>query len=171
MVKSKGKGGNAHSNHYGKKQPPTLPAKPETKAIAPAQPPALTMAPTTPVTAPQTLQQQRAKHALEQVQAALNGGVNRKEFKSYASNLPAMIQMNGLGQAAAFYFSQGETYRKLYDILSGWLTQADQPYAGKEHLLAGITQQDMHAYRVAQAEALLLLDWVKRFAKAYEREE
>lgn len=119
----------------------------------------------------QMLQQERAKYALEQVQAAVsNSDVNGKEFKSYAAGLPAMIQMNGLGQAAAFYFSQGKTYRKLYEILSGWLTRAGQPYAGKPDLLAGITQQDMHDYRVAQAEALLLLDWVKKFAKAYVRE-
>lgn len=119
----------------------------------------------------QTLQQERAKYALEQVQAALDGNVNRKEFKSYAASLPAMIQMNGLGQAAAFYFSQGDTYRRLYYLLSGWLTQEGQPYAGKANLLAGITQQNMYAYRVAQAEALQLLDWVKKFAKAYVREE
>ena len=119
----------------------------------------------------QMLQQERAKYALEQVQAAVhNSDFNGKEFKSYAAGLPAMIQMNGLGQAAAFYFSQGKTYRKLYEILSGWLTRADQPYAGQTDLLAGITQQDMHDYRVAQAEALLLLDWVKKFAKAYVRE-
>ena len=31
----------------------------------------------------------------------------------------------------------------------------------------GITEADMHAYRVAQVEALLLLEWVKRFANAY----
>lgn len=118
----------------------------------------------------QTLQQQRAKYALEQVNAAFGGSVNRKEFKSYASAFPAMIQMNGLGQAAAFYFSQGDTHRKLYNILSGWLVKSGQPYAGKAGLLEGITQEDMHRYRIAQAEALLLLDWVKRFAKAYVRE-
>ena len=96
---------------------------------------------------------------------------DKKEFKSYASSLPAMIQMNGLGQAAAFYFSQGKIYKKLYDILSHWLTQPGQPYAGSGDLLAGITQQEMGPYFVAQAEALLLLDWVKKFAKAYVRED
>jgi CRISPR-associated protein Cmr5 len=114
----------------------------------------------------QTLQQQRARYALEQIQQAVKQGVNQKEFKSYASGFPAMIQQNGLGQAAAFYRSQGGTYGRLYDLLSGWLRRTDQPYAGQD-LLEGITHQDMHAYRVAQAEALLLLDWVKKFAKAY----
>ena len=120
----------------------------------------------------QTLQQQRARYALEAVQTAIaNEQVNKKEFRSYASSFPAMIQMNGLGQAAAFYFSQGGTYKALYDILSGWLVCSAQPYGNDSDLLAGITRRDMTTYRVTQAESLLLLDWVKKFAKAYVRED
>jgi CRISPR-associated protein Cmr5 len=116
----------------------------------------------------QTMQQKRAKYALEKVESARKLNVKQqKEYKSYASGFPAMIQMNGLGQAAAFYFSQGGTHKILYDLLSGWLTQPDQPYAGIRDLLHGVTQRDMHAYRLAQAEALALLEWVKQFAKAY----
>lgn len=116
---------------------------------------------------PQTIQQQRAKYALEQVRAALNRNVNGKEYKSYASGLPAMIHMNGLGQAAAFYKSKGGTHGELYNLLSGWLCQQGQPYAGCNDLLKGITTQDMHKYRLAQAEAQALMDWVKKFAKAF----
>ena len=54
----------------------------------------------------QTLQQQRAKYALNQVQQihfhTSLGNNTEKEFRSYAASLPAMIKMNGLGQAAAF---------------------------------------------------------------------
>jgi len=119
----------------------------------------------------QTMQQQRAKYALEKVQGAVaNEDVKNDELKSYASGLPAMIQTNGLGQATAFHFSQGGTHKVLYDILSAWLTRQGQPYAGHDDLLAGIVAKDMHSYRIAQAEAMLLLDWVKKFAKAYVRE-
>jgi CRISPR-associated protein Cmr5 len=122
----------------------------------------------------QTLQQERARYALREVNAAIGEGVEektKKEFKSNAAKLPAMIQMNGLGQAAAFYFSQGGTHEKLYSLLSNWLKQPGQPYAGTQNLLDGITQQNMHDYQIAQSEALLLLDWVKRFAKALVRED
>lgn len=122
----------------------------------------------------QTAQQRRAKWALEKVEAARNNGVSRKEYKSYASAFPAMIQMNGLGQAAAFYRckgaekgAKGEAYLSLYNLLSGWLTLPDQPYKDFDDLLKGITEEDMRAYLQAQAEALALLDWVKKFAKAY----
>ncbi len=116
----------------------------------------------------QTIQQQRAKYALEKVnQAATNPRISHKEYKSYASNLPAMIHMNGLGQAAAFFKSKGDTHGELYNLLSGWLCQQGQPYAGCTNLLEGITTKDMHAYRLAQAEAQALMDWVKKFAKAF----
>lgn len=115
----------------------------------------------------QTMQQQRAKYALEQVNAAITRGVNQKEYRAYASNLPAMIHMNGLGQAAAFFKSKGDTHEQLYHLLSNWLCQRDQPYAGCADLLEGITSKDMHAYRLAQAEAQMLMDWVKKFAKAF----
>ncbi|MDQ5767905.1 type III-B CRISPR module-associated protein Cmr5 [Thiothrix subterranea] len=119
----------------------------------------------------QTIQQQRAKFALERVVSASHDrSVNGKEFKSYAAGLPAMIHMSGLGQAAAFYKAKGGTYGKLYQLLSDWLTQENQPYAGRRELLEGITQDDMHRYRLAQAEAQALMEWVKKFASAYMAE-
>jgi CRISPR-associated protein Cmr5 len=111
----------------------------------------------------QTIQQQRAAYALTRVELDKQQGV---EYKSYASGLPAMIQMNGLGQAAAFFRSQGGTHIKLYDLLSDWLAQPNQPYAGRD-LLDGITSCNMPTYLLAQAEALELLTWVKKFAKAF----
>ncbi len=126
----------------------------------------------------QTMQQQRAQYALIQVDSAKRNGISKKEFKSYAMGFPAMIRMNGLGQAAAFYRSKGEgedakakAYRALYDLLSGWMGNPGQPYTGSGDLLEGITSNDLHTYRIAQVEALLLLDWVKKFAKAYMGEK
>ncbi|WP_020559175.1 type III-B CRISPR module-associated protein Cmr5 [Thiofilum flexile] len=131
----------------------------------------------------QTIQQQRAKYALEKVKSAAfdNPRIGHKEFKSYASNLPAMIHMNGLGQAAAFFKSKGNSspeHAELYMILSNWLcnrhdneqTMPQQPYSNYPDLLEGITQADMHTYRLAQAEAQALMDWVKKFAKAFMTE-
>lgn len=121
----------------------------------------------------QTMLQKRARYALMEIQQAsekLNDR-DRKEYLSYAASFPAMIRMNGLGQAAAFYLSKGGQHAALYELLSRWLTQTDQPYAGMQTLIEGITRNDMHAYRLAQAEALSLLHWVKKFAKAYLRED
>ena len=116
----------------------------------------------------QALQQQRAAFALNQVKAVPVS--EREDFKRQAESFPAMIRMNGLGQAAAFYLSKGGAHDRLYKLLSDWLAEPRQPYEGKD-LLKGITETDMHAYRLAQAEALLLLDWVKKFAKAFVEDD
>ncbi len=128
----------------------------------------------------QTMQQKRAKYALDKVEEVKekdSKDLNQKEYKSYAQNFPAMIRMNGLGQAAAYYLSKGSgekgnpAYNALYELLSDWMKKPGQPYAGLDNLMIGITTKDMHHYRQAQAEALLLLDWIKKFAKAFIEEE
>lgn len=120
----------------------------------------------------QTMQQRRAKFALEAVEAVRkNKDVDQGEFRAYASGLPAMVRMSGLGQAMAFCLTKGAAYRRLYDILSEWLIKEGQPYHGHKGLMEGITGEDMGRYRAAQAEALALLDWIKKFAVAYLREE
>jgi CRISPR-associated protein Cmr5 len=120
----------------------------------------------------QTIQQQRAKFALERIKAlpAKLKPDAQKEFISYASGLPAMIHMNGLGQAMAFCKVKGkerESYQQLYALVSEWLCKPGQPYAGQPDVLTGITQADMAHYQLAQAETLVFMSWVKKFAKAF----
>jgi len=79
-----------------------------------------------------------------------------------------MIHANVLGQAAAFFRSkEKEGYPELYRILQGWLCQSGRPFAGQTDLMQAIVGSDLHTYRVAQAEAMQYMDWVKKFAKAY----
>jgi CRISPR-associated protein Cmr5 len=123
-----------------------------------------------------TIQQQRAAFALQRVKdlRRLLKPDHQKEFISYASSLPAMIHMNGLGQAMAFCKVKGKdrpSYQQLYQLVSDWLCRQGQPYAGKSEVLDGITQLDMAHYQLAQAEALVLMSWVKKFAKAFLAED
>lgn len=115
----------------------------------------------------QTLSQRRASFALERVRAVV-GQDHEAGFRSYAANLPPMIQMNGFGQALAFCRSKSEqAYQELYGLVSDWLISPGQPYQGHKDVLDGITKEGMSSYRLAQTEALALLDWVKRFASAF----
>lgn len=123
-----------------------------------------------------TIQQQRAKFTLQRIQSLPKRlkPEEQKEFISYASGLPAMIHMNGLGQAMAFCKLKGKdrkSYGQLYQLVSDWLCQSGQPYDGQQHVLEGITQCDMAHYQMAQAEALVLMSWVKKFAKAFLAED
>lgn len=116
----------------------------------------------------QTLQQQRAAHALKGVQdlIALKEG---DKLKARASELPFMIHANGLGQAAAFFCSKKDKdgYDKIYHMLQNWMTRAGGPLASQDGMMTAITRADLHTYRVAQAEAMQYMDWVKKFASAY----
>ena len=115
----------------------------------------------------QTLQQQRARHALDKVKnlEALRDGA---KLKSRAAELPFMIHANGLGQAVAFFLSKKKDgYPELYTVLNSWLCQPGRPFAGKSDLMQAITECSLHDYRVAQAEAMEYMDWVKKFANAY----
>lgn len=121
--------------------------------------------------AEQTLQQQRAAYALQRVQhyAGTLKPEAKKKFKARASELPFMIHANGLGQALAFFRSQNQSdgYNFLHEILNGWLIGGQRPFAGRADALAGVTQCDRATYLAAQAEAMLLMDWVKKFASAF----
>ena len=116
----------------------------------------------------QTLQQQRAKAALESITALIKHP-DADKLLSRAAELPFMIHANGLGQAAAFFKSKKDKdgYGVMYKVLSNWLTQPDRPFAGQGDLMQAITHSELHTYRVAQAESMQYMDWVKKFAKAY----
>ena len=127
----------------------------------------------------QNIEQQRANYALQEVKRVLlklTDKDEQKEFKSYVTSMPAMIQMNGLGQAVAFYrskFKEGgkgaSAYKELYTIIEQWLCSAEYPASVYDEydLLQGITKNDMQQYRIAQSELQKLLVWMKKMVAAF----
>ena len=123
---------------------------------------------------PQTMQQKRAAFCYEKV-TKIAGHKKQdaaKRFKAYANSLPAMVQMNGLGQALAFAKSkcdsekpEGIAWQHLYDLISEWHGRKEGCYTGQD-VLEGIISSNMHVYRQAQAETQALMVWVKQFARA-----
>ncbi len=108
----------------------------------------------------QTISQQRAKHALAQVQSwAEKNASDQKELKSYATGMPAMILMSGFGQTCAFYKSKGGNHAVVLHALQDWLDKGD--------MIQYITHSSAQEYQLAQAESLEYLNWLKKFAKAY----
>jgi len=123
-----------------------------------------------------TLQQERAKHALDRIKKAEEKyqGDTLEKFVSYAENAPASILINGLGQAAATLCAQAkgnpdDPHRSIYDALQSWLCRDDAaaPYEAGRDLLVAITKEDRNSYLHAQAEALAYLEWYKKFAVAF----
>ncbi len=125
----------------------------------------------------QTLEQKRAKHALDQVKA-----LQKEEpgnYLSYVNALPAAILMNGLGQALATERAASDpAHHKLARHVSEWLLslEAHTRYApvsdearldAAQWLLIRIVAGDQDAYLWAQTEAIAYVTWLKKFANAF----
>lgn len=113
-----------------------------------------------------TLGQERAEFALKRVLDVK--GVEK--FDSLAAGAPSQILQNGFGQTLAFWVSKNdEKYKKLFNIVKDWLTKKEfvtHCEKDKDFIIA-ISKLEQHQYLAAQKETIALLEWVKRYAKAF----
>ena len=133
----------------------------------------------TPTAADRNVEQRRAAYALACIRDVERLKVGEgpkadlpKNYRSYISGFPATILVNGLGQASASILAQSRgqdtAHKRIYQHLSGWLCGGDpqSPYP-KGDLIEHLTHHDQATYLRAQAEALAVLEWLKRFAVAF----
>lgn len=118
----------------------------------------------------QSKDQQRAKHALTQIEMIKNQ-FDHAKLKSAVSGLPAMIHMNGLGHAFAFFLSDVKNFPErevIVHIAFDWLKNDGEVLKDytNSSILNAITEIDMTAYQIAQQEAQAYLLWLKKFARA-----
>lgn len=124
-----------------------------------------------------SIEQLRAHFALTRVMEVTSSSSSeiQKRFKAYSNSLPAMIQINGLGQALAFANQkakgsnkdEAEGWSALFNLVSDWLLKERNIWgSSSDKLLLSITQGSQADYQLAQAEAQALLAWVKDFARA-----
>lgn len=121
----------------------------------------------------QTIQQERAQYALKRIKS-ICGSNHEGEFKRHVKSLPFMIRHNGLGQAMAFCLAKQDkeqSYRDIHDLVSTWLLREGQPFSGGKDFMETLTASDMRTYMAAEAEALVLMDWVRKFAAAFLKGE
>lgn len=115
----------------------------------------------------------RAAHAYEivkQYYANHTDERKRREYASYVKKMPAMIQVNGLGQALAFYKSKGGVHTDIYTQLGNWVQQAYSPIfhrqqsQGRNDLVEAVINMEISEYRLVTREIMAYLNWLKRFA-------
>ena len=113
----------------------------------------------------QTIEQQRAARAQECI-AQLKTDI--KAYKAVAASFPAMIRMNGLGQALAFIRSRkADEYQQVYGHVSKWLCQGPRGvFPGAQDALAELVVRDAATYRQAETETIAFMVWIKRYAEA-----
>ncbi len=116
-----------------------------------------------------TLEQERAGFALAKAQDL---GEHADKYNKLVQGFPATILTDGLGQAVATLMAKAgkERHRgKLLEHLDEWLCRknATSPYFRQTRLIDAIVGGSQQDYVLAQAEALNLLVWLKKFASAY----
>ncbi len=124
-----------------------------------------------------SMEQERAEYALTKIQGvAAEKDDMQIEVRRHLNGLPALIRMNGLGQALAFYRAKGTEggHDCVYNMVSHWLcdpASKGRVFSNQTDVLKAITTHDIHAYMAAQNEALALLEWLKKFALALLKKE
>ena len=124
----------------------------------------------------QTKQQKRAAFALKQVRNFKGTQGNDKEFHELANfivGVPNMILSNGLGQTLAFLLTKKDKQKKTFSVIKDWLEDISNPFftskANTEmDFLTKFTTVDQKTYLSMQDEALRLVEWLKRYARAFD---
>jgi CRISPR type III-B/RAMP module-associated protein Cmr5 len=118
-----------------------------------------------------TLEQRRARFALEKIDSIKKGG-DKGKYKTQLLKLPARLHSNGLGQTVAFYLSagSGKPEARICEWIEEWLRQrVDLQGRGLLGCIVGEGSGEAAeaTYRAASAEARALAVWLKRFAEAF----
>lgn len=121
----------------------------------------------------QTKEQQRSAFALEKVKTVFRMPVS-KDVANFIVGTPTLVLENGLGQTLAFLLSkQKQEHTNICNILRDWLGQEIQALQATDNFtfLQELAELDQHQYLRAQQEALALLQWLKRYARAFQEDK
>lgn len=112
---------------------------------------------------PQTLDQQRAKHAWNVVQKVYETR-DRNHYETEVKKLPTRIISSGLGPALAFLEAK-QRAPQLVDAVNNWI-RSRRPDRQNSSLTERIMNEDSGFLRFATSEALSYLQWLVRFSEA-----
>jgi len=125
---------------------------------------------------PTTKEQQRSAFALQRITDFGADGV-KKDDANFIVGTPTMILTNGVAQTMAFLLSKKDEKKgvvkevKVFKILQKWLADEIAALPKKNddrQFLEGFSKLKQNDYLRAQQEALALLQWLKRYARAFE---
>lgn len=123
-----------------------------------------------------TKQQQRAKFALDELNKYRESGVP-KDYATFIVGMPNMILSNGLGQSLAFLKAKSKKEERafVFKVLKKYLLQEYKNDFGNISddfaFLEKINTISQSRYIEIQQEVLKVLEWLKRYARAFEKED
>ncbi|HPH03837.1 MAG TPA: type III-B CRISPR module-associated protein Cmr5 [Spirochaetota bacterium] len=121
-----------------------------------------------------TKEQLRAEYVLKKIDTMYTKGVD-EENVNFITGAPTLILTNGIGQSIAFLLAKAERdnkQEKVFMIIKEWLENEIpglQGCADNMQFLQHFSQLSMSDYLRAQDEALRMLAWLKRYARAFGR--
>jgi CRISPR-associated protein Cmr5 len=122
----------------------------------------------------QTKEQRRSAFALEQISVMFKDQVDEKTA-NFIVGVPTMILSNGLAQSMAFLLSKKKDQKCMdtFKIVRFWLEREIPSLKHSSEMgflksFAGLQQSE---YLKAQQESLAMLQWLKRYVRAFENEE
>ena len=129
----------------------------------------------------QTKQQRRAEFALESLQDKVKRDNVEKKLATFIVGMPNMILSNGLGQSLAFLKAKGKgEHNFVFNVIKEYLCKNYEVVFGKPvqdnfqddfDFLKKFTEISQGDYIKMQDETLRMLEWLKRYARAFEKEE
>lgn len=120
-----------------------------------------------------TKQQERSAFALDQIEEEF--GMNlEKTISNFIVGTPTMVLNNGLGQTMAFLLSKGGgVHVQVFQVIRRWLAREIPALATADNysFLKQLAVIDQNEYLWAQQETLKILEWLKRYARAFEKKK
>jgi len=125
-------------------------------------------------------EQKRSEFALGRIEKVIQGnGKVSEELASFIVGTPTMILQNGFGQTMAYLLSKCKGTFKAHDkhyftfeSISRWCEGENQNVPSNNPLsfLKKISELKQAEYLALQEEALKMLQWLKRYARAFQEE-
>lgn len=127
-------------------------------------------------------EQKRSDFALEQLKDTFSNDANltlKKDLANFIVGAPTMILQNGFGQTMAFLLSKckGKTDKKdkhffTFRTIARWSERVNENVPSeKSDFFEAISKLEQTDYLKLQEEALKMLQWLKRYARAFQEEE
>lgn len=120
----------------------------------------------------QTKQQKRAEFALRELSQYKTGGVP-SGHATFIVGMPNMILSNGLGQTLAFLKAKSSKKERdfVFNVLKKYIQQEFSTFSSADDdfsFLEKLNSISQSEYIKIQEEVLRMLEWLKRYARAFE---
>jgi CRISPR-associated protein Cmr5 len=128
-----------------------------------------------------SMEQKRSDFALQQINSGMNGTKSiSSDLATFIVGTPTMILQNGLGQTMAFLLAKCPSKEQTmankhyftFNAIVQWIRKVKPAIPadpmGFFNTVSNLDQQD---YLTLQDEALKMLQWLKRYAKAFQQGE